>query len=68
MFEVIETKGKPIKAWIVGVPVEDAARQQLINVAALPFIYSHGNTDLLFHVRDDKHDGNFDIYVSAQGK
>src|ERR1044072_4101143 len=41
MFEVIETKGRPIKAWIAGVPVEDAARQQLINVASLPFIHSH---------------------------
>ena len=41
MYEVIESKGKPIKAWIAGVPLEDAARQQLINVAALPFIFSH---------------------------
>jgi tRNA-splicing ligase RtcB len=41
MYEVIQTKGKPIKAWIAGVPIEDAARQQLINVANLPFIFSH---------------------------
>ncbi len=32
---------KPIKAWTRGVPVEDAALQQLANVAKLPFIHSH---------------------------
>jgi tRNA-splicing ligase RtcB len=31
--------GVPIKAWTKGVPLEDAARQQLVNVAQLPFIY-----------------------------
>ncbi|HEX7152113.1 MAG TPA: RtcB family protein [Thermoanaerobaculia bacterium] len=31
--------GAPIKAWTEGVQVEDAARQQLLNVARLPFIY-----------------------------
>jgi tRNA-splicing ligase RtcB len=31
--------GMPIKAWTKGVPLEDAARQQLLNVAQLPFIY-----------------------------
>ena len=41
MFELIETKNVPIKAWTNGVPVEDGARQQLINVASLPFIHSH---------------------------
>ena len=41
MYEVIQTKGKPIKAWIAGVPLDDGARQQLINVASLPFIFSH---------------------------
>lgn len=34
----IETGYAPIKAWIDGVPVEDAARRQLFNIAALPFI------------------------------
>ena len=29
----------PIKAWTKGVPLEDQARQQLLNVAKLPFIY-----------------------------
>jgi tRNA-splicing ligase RtcB len=32
-------QGVPIKAWTKGVPLEDAARQQLLNVARLPFIY-----------------------------
>jgi tRNA-splicing ligase RtcB (3'-phosphate/5'-hydroxy nucleic acid ligase) len=31
--------GVPIKTWTKGVPLEDAARQQLLNVAKLPFIY-----------------------------
>ena len=31
--------GAPIKAWTRGVQLEDAARQQLVNVAQLPFIY-----------------------------
>jgi tRNA-splicing ligase RtcB len=31
--------GAPIKAWTKGVPVEDAAKQQLLNIAQLPFIY-----------------------------
>jgi tRNA-splicing ligase RtcB len=32
-------QGVPIKAWTRGVPLEDAARNQLLNVAQLPFIY-----------------------------
>lgn len=40
-FEVIETGGAPVKAWVKGVPVDDAARRQLGNVARLPFIHSH---------------------------
>jgi tRNA-splicing ligase RtcB len=31
--------GAPIKAWTRGVPVEEEAKQQLINIASLPFIY-----------------------------
>ena len=31
--------GALIKAWTKGVPLQDAARQQLLNVAQLPFIY-----------------------------
>lgn len=41
-FEVFETaKGGRIKAWVKGVPVEDSAREQLENVAGLPFVHSH---------------------------
>jgi len=39
--ETIETGYAPIKAWIEGVPVEDEARRQLFNIAALPFIHCH---------------------------
>jgi len=35
-------KGVPIKAWTKGVPLEDQARQQLLNVAQLPFIFQMG--------------------------
>jgi tRNA-splicing ligase RtcB len=35
----IETAGRPIKAWTVGVPFEAEAEAQLRNVAALPFIH-----------------------------
>jgi tRNA-splicing ligase RtcB len=39
-YNVIKTdNGVPIKAWTKGVLLEDAARQQLLNVAQLPFIY-----------------------------
>src|SRR5256885_7935118 len=39
-YNVIATeKGVPIKAWTKGVPLEDSARAQLLNVAQLPFIY-----------------------------
>ncbi|MFL6248365.1 MAG: RtcB family protein, partial [Thermoanaerobaculia bacterium] len=39
-YELIESdSGVPIKAWTKGVQVEEAARQQLLNVARLPFIY-----------------------------
>jgi tRNA-splicing ligase RtcB len=32
-------RGLPVKAWTKGVPLEDAARQQLLNVAQLPFVF-----------------------------
>jgi len=41
MYKVIQENGAPIKAWIEGVQLEDAAKQQLINVASLPFIHHH---------------------------
>ena len=40
-YEVIETGGVPIKAWTRGVPVEEAAAKQLLNVAGMPFIHKH---------------------------
>lgn len=40
-FEIIESDGKPIKAWTRGVPIEDAAKKQLRNLSSLPFIHSH---------------------------
>jgi tRNA-splicing ligase RtcB len=41
-FEFIATAGgAPIKAWTRGVPVEATAREQIENVARLPFIHSH---------------------------
>lgn len=33
--------GGLIKAWIDGVQVEDQARQQLDNIAAMPFVHKH---------------------------
>lgn len=40
-FELIESSGKPIKAWTKGVQVEAQAKQQLKNLSGLPFIHSH---------------------------
>ena len=40
-FEVIGAERVPIKAWIKGVPIENAAAQQLRNVARLPFVFKH---------------------------
>src|SRR5215831_503736 len=39
--EVLEMGRVPVKAWTRGVPVEDAALQQLRNVASLPFVFRH---------------------------
>lgn len=41
MFVYEPTAGVPLKMWTCGVPVEDAAMQQLRNVATLPFVHSH---------------------------
>lgn len=38
-YNVIQEGGVPIKAWTRGVPLEDEARQQLINMSKLPFIH-----------------------------
>src|SRR5438874_504369 len=40
-YEIIETEQAPIKAWTHGVPIEEQAKQQLRNVAALPFLFKH---------------------------
>ncbi|MGR9117256.1 MAG: RtcB family protein [Gammaproteobacteria bacterium] len=34
-----EADGFPVKAWTKGVPFEEAAKRQLLNIAGLPFIY-----------------------------
>ncbi len=39
-YETLQSEqGVPIKAWVDGVPLEDAARKQLVNVSQLPFIF-----------------------------
>ena len=40
-FNVITGARLPVKAWTRGVQVEEAAKQQLLNLAGMPFIYSH---------------------------
>ena len=41
-YQVLEVvNGKPIKLWTDGVPVEDAARKQLVETARMPFIHGH---------------------------
>ena len=36
---IVSEKGVPIKAWTKGVPLEAQAKEQLLNVAQLPFIF-----------------------------
>lgn len=38
-YEVFESNGAPIKAWVRGVAVDEKALAQLSNIAALPFIH-----------------------------
>ncbi|WP_207887824.1 RtcB family protein [Pseudomonas sp. 30_B] len=41
-YQLLEVaKSKPIKLWTQGVPVEEDARQQLMNTAKMPFIFKH---------------------------
>ena len=40
-YEVFTGSRLPVKAWTRGVQVEDAAKQQLLNLAGMPFIHSH---------------------------
>ena len=39
--QIFRDGGVPIKAWIDGVQLEDAAREQLVNVSRMPFIHHH---------------------------
>lgn len=36
-----ENTGVPIRMWTNGVPVEDSAKLQLLNIAKMPFIFKH---------------------------
>lgn len=41
-YEVLQSgNSRPVKMWTKGVPVEDDAKKQLLNIAQLPFIYKH---------------------------
>lgn len=40
-YEVFNGARVPIKAWTRGVQIEEVARQQLLNIAGMPFIHSH---------------------------
>lgn len=41
-YEVLHEEGhRPIKAWIRGVQLEEAAAKQLLNLSSLPFIHHH---------------------------
>jgi len=51
--QTIETGHAPIRAWVEGVPVEEAARRQLFNIAA-HLVFSASGRD----VRDVWVDGN----------
>ena len=38
-YEVMQEGGVPVKSWTVGVPFEDKAKQQLLNISRMPFIH-----------------------------
>lgn len=40
-YQVFQDGGKPIKAWVNGVRLDDNAKQQLVNTSRLPFIHKH---------------------------
>lgn len=40
-YTVYDGSRVPIKAWVQGVPMEQAALEQLTNVASLPFVHRH---------------------------
>lgn len=39
--KVFEGVRVPIKAWVDGVELEDAAKQQLVNLSSMPFVHKH---------------------------
>jgi tRNA-splicing ligase RtcB len=39
LFESPSSSGVPIKAWVEGVVLDEKAKQQLMNIAQLPFVY-----------------------------
>lgn len=38
-YEVMQSGGVPVKTWTRGLPFEDEAKQQLLNISRLPFIH-----------------------------
>jgi tRNA-splicing ligase RtcB len=41
-YQVLQAgQGKPVKLWAQGVPVDDAAKKQLLNIAQMPFVFKH---------------------------
>ena len=38
-YEVMQSSNVPVKSWTIGVPFEQEARKQLLNIAGLPFIH-----------------------------
>jgi len=40
-YDVYVADGKPVYAWVKGVPIEDEALTQVLNVSRMPFIHHH---------------------------
>src|SRR5688572_25088529 len=41
-YEVMNVEGgRHVKMWTRGVPVDDSAKKQLVNIARMPFVHSH---------------------------
>jgi hypothetical protein len=40
-YKTFESEGKPIKAWVQGVPMEPEALEQIRKVAMLPCVHGH---------------------------
>ena len=39
LFESSKSTGVPIKAWVSGVQLDEKSKEQLTNIASLPFVY-----------------------------